>query len=157
MNIPEKVAELQALVARARGDHFRLVWLVGGSSPERTALLRAFAETDGAVFVELGKKLSGSLLVVPIPLRSASVEECFAVCLAETPEEVTCLDHLEILFEPTLRINPVSLIKGASRRAVILAAWPGTSGQGCLLYGLPDHPAHVRIPALDLESIIYLL
>lgn len=157
MNLPEKIAELQADVARARGEHFRLVWLAGGSPSERSALLRAFAEAEDGVFVELGKKLSSSLLEVPVPLRTASVEECFAGCLAESPGDVTCLDHLEILFEPSLLINPVSLIKGTSRHALIVASWPGTVGQGCLLFGPPDHPTHLKVAERDLESIIHLI
>jgi hypothetical protein len=155
MNLSEKVAELQADVARARREHFRLVWVVGGGSWERTTLLRAFAEADDGEFVEVGKKLSGSLLEVPAPLRTASVEECFAAGLAESPDDVTCLDRLEILFEPSLRINPVSLIKGTSRHSVIVAAWPGTVGQGCLVFGPAEHPSHFRIADQELESIVH--
>jgi len=157
MNLSEKVTQLQADVARARRAHFRLIWVAGGSPSERTAVLRATAEAENGVFVELGKKLSSLLLEVPVPLRTASVEECFSGCLAGSCGDVTCLDHLEILFEPSLLINPVSLIQGKSRHTILVAAWPGTVAQGYLLFGPPDHPAHLKVAERDLESIVHFI
>lgn len=157
MSLQEKITELQADVARARGEHFRLVWVAGGSSSERTALLRSMAEADGGVFVELGKTLSRALLDVPVPLRTASVEESFAACFAESPQKSTCLDNIEILFEPSLRINPITLIKRASRHSLLIVAWPGAISQECLLFGPSDHPAHLKIAMQELESIVHLI
>ncbi len=157
MDLSEKNTELQADVARARGEHFRLVWVAGGSSSERTALLRAMAEADGGVFVELGKTLSRALLEVPAPLRTASVEECFAACLGGSSYTCICLDHLEILFEPSLRINPLTLVKRASRHALIVAAWPGTAEDGHLIFGPTDHPAYMEPSKQDLEAIVYFI
>ena len=157
MNFSEKMIELQNDLARARGEHFKLVWLVGGSSSERTDLSRALSEAEDGVFVALGKKLSGALLEVPIPLRTAAVEECFTECLATSRGQVTCIDNLEILFESSLKINPVSLIKGKSRHRLIVASWPGTHEHGHLVFAPSDHPAHTKIAEGDLESLIHSL
>ncbi len=56
MNLPEKVTELQADVARASGEHFRLVWVAGGTVSECSALLQALAEAEDGAFIEVGKK-----------------------------------------------------------------------------------------------------
>lgn len=157
MQLTEKVAELQANVARASCEHFRLVWLAGGTPSERSALLRGLAEAEDGAFVDVGNKLSSSLIEVPVPLRSASVEDCFAACLGESPSAVTCLDHLEILFEPSLQVNPVALIKGASRHAVLVASWPGTVSTGHLFFGASDHPSHMDISEHELESVVHLI
>jgi hypothetical protein len=157
MQITDKVTELQADLGRASSEHYRLVWLAGGTDSERYALLRALAETEDGVFVEVGKKLSAALLEVPAPLRTASVEECFAACLGESSGFVACLNHLEILFDPSLRINPVTLVKRASRHALIVAAWPGSTKDGQLTFGSPDHPAFMEPSKQDLESIVHFL
>jgi len=157
MNLPEKVTELQADVARASGEHYRLVWVAGGTASERSALLRALAEAEDGAFIEVGKKLSTALIEVPAPLRTASVEDCFAACLGESPSVVTCLDHLEILFESSLRINPVTLVTGASRHALLVAAWPGMAHAGRLIFGSPDHPAYMERSKQDLEAIVHFL
>ena len=109
------------------------------------------------MFVEVGKKLSEALIEVPAPLRTASVEECFSACFREPLPAVTCLDHLEILFEPSLRINPITLIKGASRHAVIVAAWPGVVDEHGLTFGSPDHPAYMDPSKQDIESLVHFI
>lgn len=155
MNYPEKAAELHALVARARGEYCRLVWIAGGSSQERTTVLQGLAEAEAGAYVDLGKKLSASLLDVSPPLRAASVQACFDGSLPGSDSGVTCLDHLEVLFEPSLKTNPVALIRNASRHTVLVAAWPGTFESGHLLFGAPDHPAHADIAEADLESTVF--
>ncbi|MBX3742593.1 MAG: BREX-3 system P-loop-containing protein BrxF [Akkermansiaceae bacterium] len=157
MNIAEKIANLQVDIARASGEHFRLVWLAGGTPSERSALLRGLAEAEDGVVVDVGKILSSSFIEVPVSLRSASVEDCFTACLGESPSALTCLDHLEILFEPSLRVNPVALIKGASRHAVLVASWPGTTSTGHLFFGAADHPSHMDMSEHELESVLHLL
>jgi hypothetical protein len=157
MPYSDKIPELQADLARARSEHYRLVWLAGGTDSERSSLLRALAEAEDGVFVEVGKKLSAALLEVPAPLRTASVEECFAACLGESSCPVTCLNHLEILFESSLRINPVTLVKRASRHALIVAAWPGVVDGHGLTFGSPDHPTFMELTRQELESLVHFL
>jgi hypothetical protein len=157
MQLTDKVTELQADLVRARGEHFRLVWLAGGTDAERSAVLSCIADAEDGVYVELGKKLSEALIEVPAPLRTASVEECFTSCLGGFSYPVTCLNHLEILFDPNLRINPVMLIKSASRHALIVAAWPGFTKDGQLTFGSPDHPAFMEPSKQDLESLVHFL
>jgi len=157
MQLTDKVTELQADLARARSEHYRLVWLAGGTDAERSALLRGIADAEDGVFVELGKKLSEALIEVPAPLRTASVEECFTACLGGFSCPVTCLNHLEILFDPKLRINPVTLIKSASRHTLIVAAWPGNVDANRLSFGSPDHPAYMEPSKQDLESLVHFL
>jgi hypothetical protein len=157
MPYSDKIPELQADIARARSEHYRLVWLAGGTDSERSSLLRALAETEDGVFVEVGKRLSAALLEVPAPLRTASIEECFTACLGGSSCPVTCLNHLEILFDPSLRINPVTLVKRASRHSLLVAAWPGLTKDGQLTFGSPDHPAFMEPSKQDLESTVHFI
>ena len=157
MDLSAKVTDLQANLANALGEHFRLVWLAGGTASERSVLLRALAEAEDGVFIEVGKSMSEALIEIPVPLRTASVEDSFAQSLVHSAGNVACLDHLEVLFEPSLRINPVALIQRASRYTLLAASWPGTVEGGRLTFGPPGHPAHTEIPERDLESVIHFL
>lgn len=155
MNLPQIVIELQADLARARREHFRLVWLAGGKSIDRTAILRALAEADEGMYVDLGKKMSSLLIDIPAPLRTASVEDCFATCLGVSSDEIVIIDHLEILFEPSLKINPIALIQSASRSRIILASWPGVINGKHLAFGSTDHPEFIELSEQLLESIVH--
>jgi hypothetical protein len=157
MQLTEKVSELQSDLTRACGEHFRLVWVVGKTASERTALLRALSESKDGVFIDLGKKLSAALIEIPVPLRTASVENCFAACITESSKGVIFLDHLEVLFEPSLRINPVALVKGVSRNIPIVASWPGAVSGNRLTFGSPDHPGYKELSEQDLEAIVHII
>jgi hypothetical protein len=157
MQLTEKVIELQADLTRARREHFRLVWVAGGTASERSALLRALSDAENGVYIEVGKKLSTAMIDVPTPLRTASVEDCFSGCLGNVPFTVSCLDRLEVLFEPSLRINPIALIQGTSRNIPIVASWPGAVTGSHLIFGSPDHPTHMEISKQDLEAIVHTL
>lgn len=157
MQITEKTTELQADLARASGEHFRLVWIAGGTAAERSALLRALSDAENGRLIDVGKVLSTALIDVPLPLRTASVEDCFVACLGAPPAAVSCLNHLEILFDPSLRTNPVALVRGASRYAVIVAAWPGNVIANRLSFGSSDHPAYMELSEQDIGGIVHFI
>jgi hypothetical protein len=155
--LAETASELRDCVARARDEHFKLVWLVGGSSARRTRVMDALVKSEAGAYLDLGKKLSGALLDVPVHLRAASVHECFAAFLGAESGTLTCLDHLDILFESSLKTNAVELVKNASRHALLVASWPGIFEQGNLVFGPSDHPSHKEIPERELESAVHII
>ena len=150
-------ALLSAKIARARDEHFRLVWVAGGLSMARTSLLQETAWQENGRYVDVGRALSSALLDLSPALRPASVEECFSACLAPASSGPTCLDHLDILFEPSLKVNPITLVQHASRHTLLVASWPGSVSDDVLCFGPADHPAHLEISQRDLESILHLI
>lgn len=149
--------DLSSAIYRASRLHHRLVWIAGGTAVERTTLLNNLAKTQDGVCIEVGKCLSAALIDVPAPLRTVSVEECFQACFEKKTDSAICLNHLEILFEPTLQINPVALVKSASRHTLIVAAWPGDVHDGHLTFGTPDHSSFMELSEQDLEAIVYFI
>lgn len=150
--IEHLVEEVCQAVAAVRHAHFRLVWVAGRTPRERSGLLDALALHLGCPDLKIGRSLSASLLELSPRLRAASAEDTFLDLLLGAASDTLCLDHLEVLFDPALRLSAVDLIQNASRRFVLVASWPGEiDGQG-LSFGPADHPAHVRIP-LPLDAI----
>lgn len=150
--IEHLVEEVCQAVAAVRHAHFRLVWVAGRTPRERSRILDALALHLGCPDLKIGRSLSASLLELSPRLRAASAEDTFLDLLLGAASDTLCLDHLEVLFDPALRLSAVDLIQNASRRFVLVASWPGEiDGQG-LSFGPADHPAHVRIP-LPLDAI----
>ena len=155
--LSHRVADLGEICLRADRAHFRMVWVVGGTAAERSALLRGFAEATAGELIELGKGLSAALIDVSASLRAASVEDCFARLLEDRPGPILCLDHLEILFEPSLRLNPVELLKNSSRHRLLVASWPGTIQGDRITFGPEEHPAHRKYFHQEMECQFLLL
>lgn len=150
--IEHLVEDVCLAVAVVRHAHFRLVWVAGRSPRERSRHLDAVAAHLGCPSLKIGRSLAASLLELSPRLRAASAEDSFLDLLLGANSDILCLDHLEVLFDPALRLNAVDLIQNASRRFVLVASWPGEiDGQG-LSFGPADHPAYVRIP-LPLDAI----
>ncbi|MNW07490.1 hypothetical protein D3C71_2041140 [compost metagenome] len=52
------------------------------------------------------------------------------------------LDNLEVLFEPSLKINPLDLIKRLAHSRRVVAVWPGEMRDDRLVYASMGHPEY---------------
>ena len=58
------------------------------------------------------------------------------------PGPVSCTD-IDLLFEPTLELDPLGLLRDVSRVTRLVVAWPGSYADDVLAYAVPDH-SHYR-------------
>lgn len=67
------------------------------------------------------------------------------------------VDHIELLFDPLLQIDPLRGLKLASRRRRLLVIWPGRlDDAGALVYAEPGHPEYRRYAPADLADVAVL-
>ncbi len=57
------------------------------------------------------------------------------------PGPLLCLD-IDLLFEPSLYLDPLHLLRDASRQTTLVVTWPGTFSSGILAYAMPAHTFH---------------
>ena len=66
------------------------------------------------------------------------------------------LDNLEVLFEPSLKINPLDLIKRLAHARSVVAVWPGELRDDRLVYarlGHPEYRDYTRDGIVVLETV----
>ena len=68
----------------------------------------------------------------------------------EAKGDIILLDNIEILFDISLKQDPLRLLQGLSRNKTIVAAWNGSIDSNNLIYATPDHPEYKRYPSRDL-------
>lgn len=149
------LAQLEQLIAPARGRYHQLVVLGGSSWEDRTALLQVFAQKADARYFAVGRPLSARLLEESEKKFPFVIRRFLDEILDETPQAVLVLDHLEILFAKRLKIDPLQVLKDLSRAKVVVAAWPGTVRGGIFSYAEAHHPEHYENQELDILE--YLL
>jgi hypothetical protein len=152
-----KLEDVQLQLKTLDGAHFRLLWIAGGDANKRHAFLQEVARDTGVPLLEVGKMLSAALLDLPPKLRAVSAEDCFQDLLKSGTGETRCLDHLDILFDQSLQLDAIGLLKNASRRFTLLASWPGVHEGGVLSYGESDHPSFVQFTPLSDEQNLYVI
>jgi hypothetical protein len=63
--------------------------------------------------------------------------------------DVVLLDNIEILFDVSLKQDPLRLLQGLSRNRTVVAAWGGYIDGNNMVYASPDHPEYKRYTVRD--------
>ena len=165
--------------------YYRLVILVAPAGSGKTAALRDVHERTGAPLINVNLELSRRMLdlterqrAVQLPHILAEIVDASNAGLPALQREaarkagVVLLDNIEILFDVSLKQDPLRLLQGLSRNTTVVVAWSGeirAEGQGLktesevdsnsslitqssslyLIYATPDHPEFRRYPIRD--------
>jgi len=95
--------------------------------------------TYGWPRLSVGRELSTVLLSETPQRRSRTAHQWMPTRLGEmSPGPVLCTE-IDLLFDPTLELDPLSLLRDAGRVARLVVAWPGSYQDGVLSYAVPGH------------------
>jgi ATPase family protein associated with various cellular activities (AAA) len=144
-----EIANLQEAIRQAAGQYFRLVLLVAPSGSGKTALLHAVAQENSFPLLNINLELSKRLLELTRSQRARQVERLFREVIASAPGGVVLLDNLEILFDPSLEVEPLRLLQIASRNRTLVVTWNGHYREGTLTYAEPGHPEYARFKPIE--------
>jgi hypothetical protein len=111
------------------------------------ARLRSVAETLAGEHrwptLLVGSALAAALLDVPPRRRPADSSRVVRDLIRpHGPGPLICLD-VDLLFEPSLQLDPLALFRDLSRIVKLVVAWPGSSAERTLAYAVPAH-GHYR-------------
>ena len=115
--------------------------------------MKDIASKLGLRYINLGLDLSQMLLELTERQRALKVFQLVDQIVGSIEDKPTLLDHIEILFEPGLKQDPLRLLQGLSRNRTILAVWNGQINNGYLTYAMPEHPEYRRYLASDINII----
>jgi hypothetical protein len=135
--------KLEMLVEEIGDLNSKLILLVGPSRSGKTQLLRQLGAKLDIELLNVGLELGRRLAATPNNKRSFSAGESLREIghkgRTDTP---LMLDNLELLFEPSLQINPVDLLKRLANFKSVVAVWPGELRGDRLVYADMNHPEH---------------
>ena len=110
--------------------------------PEVCSLQEAANElvpTHRWLHLSVGQELSAALLSEPPKSRSRAARRWMESRLSEmAPGPVLCTE-IDLLFEPTLNLDPLRLLRHASRVTRLVVTWPGGYWDNVLSYAAPEH------------------
>ena len=138
-------------LAELKASRYRLL-LLTGSQDSGGVLERTERVIPGCVILNLGLTLSQRLLDIPSHQRPAQAPILLADLLAG--QGPMMLYDLELLFDPTLQLEPLRALKAASRSRILLVLWPGAYEDHKLTYAEPGHPEYKRYGPADLAEIL---
>ena len=130
--------------------YYRLILVVAPTGSGKTTALKHVQDSTDAQLVNVNLELSRRMLDLTERQRSLQVQRLLEEIIGEHDEEIVLLDNIEIIFDPSLKQDPLRLIQGLSRNKTVVAAWNGTVVEEFLTYAAPDHAEYRRYPIHDL-------
>lgn len=140
---PSDVANLPALerlIEEINALQSKLIMLAGSG---KTRLLRALAQRLNGEALNVGATLGRRLAVTPVSDRGFSTNELLREITDGVGNDAPLLlDNLEVLFEPSLKVNALNVIKSLAHSRRVIAVWPGEVRNDRLTYASMGHPEH---------------
>lgn len=137
------IAKLDRLVEEVGVRQSKLILIIGAPRAGKTALLQALAKNRGISVLSVGSELSKRLSVVPQRQRHLQT----MTILRELAEQhatgdLLLMDNIELLFDRSLQLDPIDLLKRHAHVKRVVAVWPGDLRDGRLTYAEMGHPEH---------------
>ena len=129
--------------------YYRLILLVAPAGGGKTAALQDVHERTAALLVNVNLELSRRMLDLTDRQRTLQLPQILAGIVGVSEAAIVLLDNVEILFDVSLKQDPLRLLQGLSRDKTVVAAWSGSVDGDHLLYATPDHPEYRRYPLRD--------
>lgn len=137
------LTKLERLISEMGDLNSKLIMLVGTSRSGKTQLLRQLSSKLNRAPLNVGLELGRLLAVTPSNKRGFLAGELLReIADKKQTEAPLLLDNLELLFEPSLQVNPLDLVKRLAHSKRIVAVWPGELHGDRLVYADMNHPEH---------------
>ncbi len=138
--------EIIIRVRQAAELYYRLVLLVGKAGSGKTAALQVVHERTSAPLFNVNLELSRRMLDLTERQRALQLPRLLTEIVEAAATDVVLLDNVEVLFDVSLKQDPLRLLQGLSRNKTVVAAWSGSIVGEHMVYATPDHPEYRRYP-----------
>ncbi|MBO0994840.1 BREX-3 system P-loop-containing protein BrxF [Bacillus sp. SD088] len=91
--------------------------------------------------INVNHVLSESLISITKQEYPMYIDELLEKVL-KSKENIYILQHIDILFDPILQINPIRLLENLSKAYKLIVEWPGRYVGGQLIYAEYGHPEY---------------
>jgi len=148
-----ELGQLRESIDRAQNYHSQLVVVTGESASQ---LIEHTALEDSLLVINLGLEFSEKLFEFPRQDRSKSASSLFTDLLRNQHAGVLLLNHIEIMFDRTLSIDPLKLLQSSAKNLTLVVVWPGEKTTASLTYAIPSHPEYRSYKASDFGDTTFV-
>ena len=147
------VEQIGTHVAEATRLYHRLVMVVGPVGSGKTKALRAAAQKAQATLINLNLELSRRMLDLTERQRTLEMPRIVKEILAQPNDLPVFVDNIEVLFDVSLKQDPLRILQSISRNTTLIVSWNGSIDNGHITYASPEHPECRRYPISDFVAI----
>ena len=134
-------------------NYHRLLLLIGKSGSGKTEILKDVSTRIGLNVLNLSKELAGRMLQLTEKQRPLKVSKIVKDIIDSQSQDTLLIDNIELLFDVSLKIDPMKLIKGMSRNKTLIVSWSGHVDNGTIIYAEPSHSEYKKYLIDDFNVI----
>lgn len=139
----EMIEKLDHLVDDISGLNSKLILLIGPPRSGKSHLLGQLAERRQGRVLSVGAALGRELITVSGTRRHLLAADLLKELADEfVSRGLLLLDNIEFLFDRTLQLSPLDLLRRHAHARRVVAVWPGELQEGQLSYAATGHPEH---------------
>lgn len=137
------IEKLDRLVEDVSGLNSKLILLIGPPRSGKTNLLGQLAARRQARVLNVGAALGRELMTLPSTRRHLQAADLLKNLGDRFASQgLLLLDNIELLFDQTLQLSPLDLLRRHAHARRIIAVWPGELRENRLSYATTGHPEH---------------
>ena len=140
-------------VEQSVGLYHRLVMVIAAAGAGKTAALQEIHARTAATLINVNLELSRRMLDLTERQRTLQLPRILAEIVDTLETDVILLDNIEVLFNVSLKQDPMRLLQGLSRNKTVVATWSGSIDSEHIVYATPDHPEYRRYPLRDFLTV----
>jgi hypothetical protein len=129
--------------------YHRLIFVVAPSGQGKTAALQEVRLQKNVPLVNVNLELSLQMLDLTKRQRVLKLPSLLLEIINKYEGDIILLDNIEVLFDVTLKQDPMRLLLGLSRNKTLVVAWNGIIKDDYIIYATPNHPEYKRYPLND--------
>lgn len=133
--------------------YYQLVLVVGPTGAGKTIALQGVRDRISVPLLNVNLELSRRMLELTERQRALQLPRLMSEIVNATQSDVILLDNIEVLFDISLKQDPLRLLQGLSRNKTVVAAWNGSVDNEHLVYATPGHPEYKRYPKRDFLAV----
>lgn len=133
--------------------YYRLIMVIAPAGMGKTAALQDVHERTQAPLVNINLDLSRVMLDLTERQRTVQLPRLLSEIVNASDTSMILLDNIEVLFDVSLKQDPLRLLQGLARNKTVVAAWNGSIDHEHMVYATPDHPEYRRYPLRDFVAV----
>lgn len=147
----EPLAEqVMSRINQAAEVYHRFIIIVAPAGTGKTTALQDIHERTGAPLINVNLDLSRRMLELTGRQRALQLPRLLSEIVNASGGDVVLLDNIELMFDISLKQDPLRLLQGLSRNKTLVVTWNGSVNGGYLTYAMPEHPEYRRYMIRDL-------
>jgi hypothetical protein len=138
-----EMQKLEQQVTSLSDLNAKLLLLVSSLDTQASSILHLLGAKMEVSAINLSLELSGKLAAIPRNNRALMVSEILKeIAFHASSQDLLLLENIEILFEPSLQIDPLDTLRKLAHSRRVVAVWPGELRGDRLVYADMSHPEH---------------